>query len=106
MKYSYQKAPYFNEIFPRIKAIIEKDNKTLSELNIALIKEICQILNIKTEFLYSSQFTKETNTNATRTKRVFENLDWAGSTQYLCAFGSFDYMSEDGYDFEKYPVIF
>lgn len=106
MEYNYQKTPFFNEIFPRIKTIIEKDNKTLSELNIALIKEICKILDIKTEFLYSSNFTKETNSKAIRTKRVFEILDWAESTQYLCAFGSFDYMKEDGYDFEKYPVIF
>ena len=106
MEYNYQKAPYFKEIFPRVKDIIEKDNKTLSELNISLIKEICAILNIKTEFLYSSDFTKETNSDATRTKRVFEILDWAGSTKYLCAFGSFDYMKEDNYDYEKYPVIF
>ncbi len=103
---NYKKTPYFEKYAVNIINIINKDIKILSELNITLIKEICSILNINTEFLYSSDFTKETKSASQRSERVAQILDWIGASRYLSAFGSFDYMKEDNFNFEKYDVIF
>jgi len=105
-EFNYQKAPYYSEIIGGLQEIINSDLKTLAEMNIAIIKYLCKILNIETTFLYSSDFSKETSSNSVRTQRVVELFEWAGADEYLCAFGSFDYMKEDGYDYKKYPVIF
>lgn len=106
LEYNYQKAPFFSEVFPKIENIISEEYKILSELNIALIKEICNILKIESKFYYSSDFTNETKSDSTRTKRVTELLDWVRADEYLSAFGSFDYMNEDNFDYKKYPVVF
>lgn len=106
LEYNYRNTHFFSEIFPKIKNIISEEYKILSELNIALIKEICSILKIESEFYYSSDFTDETKSDSSRTKRVTELLDWIGANEYLSAFGSFDYMKEDMFDYKKYPVVF
>lgn len=102
----YAKAPYFKIIYPIIENWLLSDYNSLAELNINCIKTICEILNIKKEFLYSSDFTKETNSTSTRTQHVIELLNWSKADTYLCAYGSFDYMKDDNYNYEKYPVLF
>ncbi len=102
----YCKTDYYNEIYPEIEKWLLQDYKTLADLNINCIKTICNILNINKEFLYGSDFTKETSSLATRTQRIYELLEWAGATTYLSAFGSFEYMKEDYFDYKKYPVLF
>ena len=67
---------------------------------------LCNILGINADFYYSSDFSKETNSDSVRTKRITELINWLNADEYLCAFGSFDYMKEDGYDYNKYPVVF
>ena len=106
LEYNYKKAPFFNDIFGRISLIINQEYPSLAELNMALIKEFCLILGIKCEFLYSSDYTKESHSDATRTKRVLELLNWSQATEYLCAFGSFDYMKEDEFDYKNNHVVF
>ena len=52
----YSKTPYFNNHFKEIELIIQNKNlNNLAELNINLINYFCEVLNIKTEKLRSSQ---------------------------------------------------
>ena len=44
---------------------------------------------------------KETKSTSKRSKKVEEILDWANADEYLCAFGSFDYMKDILYVFGK-----
>ena len=92
---NYSKAKYFNEVMPMAEKWLMCDYKILADINIDFIKLVCTYLNIKREFLYSSDFTQETGSTSTRSKRVLEILNWAGATTYICANGSFDYMKED-----------
>lgn len=92
----YRKTAFFNEFFPHIKSWLSRNFGSLAELNIAGIKLICSFLNIEKKFLYSSDFTKETNSQSVRSQKMLDLLKWAKATEYLCAFGSFDYMKEDG----------
>ena len=106
LQYVYAKAKFFKELYPLIENWLLYDYKNLAQLNIDCIKMFCKIMGIEKQFLFSSDFTKETKSTNRRSKKVEEILDWANADEYLCAFGSFDYMKEDGYDYEKYPVIF
>lgn len=106
IEYNYKKTAYFNEIFINLEAWLTQQHETLAELNITGIKMFCSILNISSTFLYSSDFTKVTNSKSTRSKKIVELLEWAKAEQYICAFGSFEYMQEDNYDYLKYPVLF
>lgn len=106
LEYNYQKAPYFNKIQLSLESILNKDFETLSDLNIEIIKDFCKHLDIEKDFLYSSDFTNQTKSISTRTKRVTELLEWAKADEYLSAFGSFDYMKEDRFNYEKHPVLF
>ena len=92
---NYSKAKYFNTVMSMIEKWLMFDYKILADINIDFIKLVCTYLNIKKEFLYSSDFTKETCSTSTRSKRILEILNWAGATTYICANGSFDYMKED-----------
>ena len=102
----YVKTPFFKEIYPLVEIWITKDYKNLAELNIECIKLFCKILKIETDFLYSSNYTKETHSNSKRTQRVIELFEWVSGTEYLSAFGSSDYMKEDKFDYKTYPTIF
>lgn len=106
MRFVYAKTAYFKDYYPIIEKWLLQDYKSLADLNIGCIKMICDILGLKKEFLYSSDFTKQTGSLAKRTQRICELLEWSGASMYLCAHGSFEYMKEDGYDYKKYPVIF
>lgn len=95
LQYNYLKAGYYNEIMPKVEAWLDREHKTLSEINIDFIKLASEIMGIKTEFLYSSDFSKETRSQAMRSQKVLELLKWGGATTYLSANGSFGYMMED-----------
>lgn len=114
LEYNYKKSPpphtadknINSRILGRIENVIYQDYKYLSDLNIALIKELINILGINGNFLLSSDFTKKYKSTSVRSERVMELLEWAGASRYLSAFGSYDYMKEDNFDFKKYNVIF
>lgn len=106
IKNVYAKSQFYKEIYPVIESWLSKDYLSLADLNIAGIETICNLLSINTPRLYSSDFSQQTQSRTTRTKRVEELLEWANATLYLSAFGSFDYMKADGYDARKFPVLF
>lgn len=106
IEYNYKKTPFFNQIYSMLSDVLNENHKTLASLNIALIIKICNLLGIQKDFLYSSNFTKDTSSTAKRSARVIELLKWAEADTYISAFGSYDYMKEDKFDFKKYNVVF
>lgn len=106
LHFNYYKTPYFDYIFPIISDLINTDIYILSEFNINIIKKFCSLMELNPIFLYSSDFTNETKSIKKRASRIEELLDWAGATQYISAFGSYNYMEEDNFNFKKYNTIF
>jgi len=51
---SYRLANYFNEFYPLIECYYKSDEVNLAKRNMVLIKDLLEILNIKTEIIYSS----------------------------------------------------
>lgn len=106
LKNNYSKSFYFSEIMPQIEMWLMRNYMNLAELNIGFILMVCEMLEIKVEILYSSNFTRECPSVAGRSQRVLEILRWANADIYLCASGSFDYMLEDGVFPVTHPEVF
>lgn len=51
---SYQKAPYFNDVFPLISAILDFEDQNLFQFNYNSVKEISRYLGIDTPIVVSS----------------------------------------------------
>jgi len=53
LKLNYSKAPFFNEFLDIIENLYEENEKLLSAINLKFIRGFCDILNIRTKFIYS-----------------------------------------------------
>ncbi len=85
IEYAYKKAPYFCEIFPLIKDILNCKNE-----NLALYLEnsfylICNYLDIKTEFIISSSLDKDCNKRGQ--EKIISICDLLEITEYYNAIG-------------------
>lgn len=88
---NYSKAPYYSEIAPFMSSWLLTPKESLAEQNIVFIKFVCELLDIKCEFRFSS----ENQSKSRRSERVVELLRWCEADFYLCAKGAFEYMLED-----------
>ena len=66
---AYKKAPYFNEYKSAFEEIYSKEYDYLRDLNIAIIKKICDILGIKTKIIFSSKL-KLNDENMGKTEKI------------------------------------
>jgi hypothetical protein len=72
-KNNYFKAKYFNTVFPIISELYRTiDSEFLSDINQFLIKEICNLLNIRTTFRRSSEFYNNSSEITTPTDRLLD----------------------------------
>lgn len=82
---AYQKAPYYEEVYPIIKEIIYYKEKNLAYYLGNSIKRICEYLNISTIILYSSSLKK--NCALRGEKKILEICRLLGATEYYNAVG-------------------
>ena len=76
---NYRKAPFVDDAM-QIFSIIDQDEfDTISSLNIAMIKLVCNYLQITTPLYHSSDF----KLNGTKTERLIELLKKIGASVYL-----------------------
>ncbi len=54
---NYRKAPYFNNYYEEIERVINGASNNLSQLNISLLKLLCNFLGIDTEFMLASKLS-------------------------------------------------
>lgn len=88
---NYSKAACFSLIAPWIEAWLLEPAQSLATQNTAFIKFVSGLMDYKGEFRFSSELPSA----RVRSERVAELLRWCGAKTYLCARGSFNYMSED-----------
>jgi WbqC-like protein family len=89
---NYGRAPFFDAIAPGVRDWLFTPADSVAAMNSALIRHVCALLGITTTFRRSSEHPSE----AKRSARVLELLQWAGADRYRCTQGSFGYMKEDG----------
>jgi hypothetical protein len=87
---NYQSAPCFVEAFSLINEILCAEIQTLSELNICLIKKICEYLGIVTPMVMSSEFHPE----GKKTERLISILSKVGADTYVSGPSAESYLDK------------
>lgn len=92
IEYNYKRAPFFSEYGPVVEELyLGCDSEFLSDINLRFLKGICQILNIKTEFRYSSEFSLAGD----RTERLVNICEALSADKYITGPAAKAYMQED-----------
>lgn len=92
IKFNYYKAPFFKEIFPLIDNFYKDKPENLANLNMGIIKSICNYLRIEKEFYYSSKLNVQ---DFHKNEKIIFILKKMNADQYLFAEGSTGYMEEE-----------
>jgi hypothetical protein len=98
----YSKTEFFSSLYPQLEDWFSKNYENLAELNIEGIKFICKMIGITGKnFLYSSQCDRRDYVHSARSQKVISLLKWCEATEYLCAFGAYDYMVRDNFSMDN-----
>jgi hypothetical protein len=93
---NYSRCPYFNEVKNLILNFLVPTTN-LSDLNIALIKRVCDYLKISTSIYISSELNYAAS--VTREKRIQSICKTLGCTHYINSIGGIELYSKE--DFSK-----
>ncbi|MBI3631442.1 MAG: WbqC family protein [Candidatus Staskawiczbacteria bacterium] len=102
---AYQKAPYFNKYKKVFENIFNKKPVLLRELNVELIKAICDILNIKINIKYSSDLDLN-DKNMERTEKVVNLCKKAGISHLYDAKGAQKFLDTSLFEKEGIAITF
>jgi len=92
---NYHKTPYYHAIISAIKESFEKEWEFLSDMNIYIIRRMCDILGIKRSFHVASELGR---THLKSTDLLIFLTKIVGGDTYLSGTGGKKYMN-----FEKFP---
>ena len=85
LKLNYNKAPYFDAVFPLIERMLRREEGMLGDYLFELNKEICSFLCIKTPMIKSSSIVK--NEALRSEEKVIDICKRLGADQYINAIG-------------------
>lgn len=100
---NYAKAPYFKEFMPELEEVLNKEYKTLSELNMTFILWVLRILDIKTKVVYSSDVKDDLGV---KNDRVINLCRHFGATIYLSGNGARKYNDEEQYKANNIKLLY
>jgi len=92
IKQGYQKCPYFQEIYDRIKKIYHQPHSCLAELNVSLIEAIRSYLNISTPLLLSQKISQQYRIKSKSTKKIVDICEALNADTYLSGPSGKKYM--------------
>lgn len=92
---AYHSAPYFQQVFPKIEAIIYNNQSNLSLYIMDSFRHICDYLNIQTELILSSNLQKDCSLRGQ--DKVLSICESLGATEYYNAING-----RNLYDFESF----
>lgn len=88
--HSYSKTENFSKIFPLVSNLLNFKTNNLSDLNKKIIKEICNFLDIQTEFVNAKDLKSEGKKNILLSN-ICQELK---ADVYIAVYGSKNYMLE------------
>lgn len=92
LRHNYSHAPYFNEIFPAVRDILDKRQTLLTELNIDLIECVRAYLGIGGRTVRASRLPAFSTSSTSLLLDLCRHL---GATEYVCGMSGPDYMDMD-----------
>jgi hypothetical protein len=110
---NYRAAPYFEMIMEILSDLDGNEAATISQLNIGLIRKICDFLNISTPIILSSELALE----GSKTERLIDLLKKLNATTYLSGPSADAYLDKEAfrrnriqleyksYDYQPYPQL-
>jgi hypothetical protein len=111
---NYKKSKYFPEIQELIQETYSSHHSKISELNIKLIKTICQYLQIETRISNSSEYRAQGD----RTDRLVDLCVQSGATEYISGPSAKNYINPEQFtksginlrwfeysDYPEYPQL-
>lgn len=101
LKENYKKAPFFDEIFPRIEKLYSHDCVKLVDFNMRSIEMLMNIFDIKIETVFASTL----KASVSKTERLVDLCKKVGATAYLTGSGSRAYLQESPFEAEGIKVI-
>jgi hypothetical protein len=90
LKFNYGNTKYYSEILELLNDVYSKDHQKLMDFNIDLIKEICKYLDIKVDFLYSSDL----KINSSKSDRILDICNKLNATEYISGVGAKNYNED------------
>lgn len=99
---NYKRSGFFHDFYDIFKSCLIRDYEKLSELNIDIIKTICQLLNIKTEMILSSTLS----INETSTERIISICKAIGADTYLSGSGGAKYQDEKLFEEHSLKLVY
>ncbi|NDC49218.1 MAG: hypothetical protein EBZ61_09120 [Micrococcales bacterium] len=109
----YQAAPFFSATKEILTLLNDKDDATISQLNIKLIRNICEYLGISTPMMLSSELALV----GSKTERLIDLLKKLNATTYLSGPSADAYLDKEAfrrngiqleyksYDYAPYPQL-
>jgi len=92
----YAKSPYFNQFFPIIKELINKDYTSLNIFNIDFTLWVLNFMEINTQTLISSQIiSTDTFRELPRSEKLMMLVHKTEASTYLSGQGGKEYLDED-----------
>jgi hypothetical protein len=85
---SYKKTPFFPEVFSVFEKILNSDYLTISQLNLASIKLVCEYLEINTNIELSSSLYN--NQHLSGQERILDICTREGANQYINPIGGIE----------------
>ena len=89
----FHNALHFNEIFPMIKEVYEREWQRLMDFNVELIKRICAYLGIERRFVFSSDL----NVPGKKEEKVLNIVKACGGDVYISGEGGRKYVDEGAF---------
>ncbi|WP_333600053.1 WbqC family protein [Flavobacterium sp.] len=78
---NYKKAPFFTDVFPMLKKILQTENQSIAGLAVSSIKSVAEYIGIATEFVDSS--VNYNNQNLSAQTRVLDICTQEKASQYI-----------------------
>lgn len=109
----YRSAPYFDAAMDVLSGFDDVRHTTISQLNIYLIRRICEYLDIRTPMILSSELSLQ----GTKTDRLVDMIKKLGATTYLSGPSADAYLDKGAfrdhgiqleyksYDYDPYPQL-
>jgi hypothetical protein len=104
IKDAYKKAPYFTDTYALIESIITYQEKNLFRFIYNSLKELCNYLEIQTEFIISS--TVDVDHELKAESKVIALCNAVGATSYINAIGGVELYSKDTFEFNNIELKF
>lgn len=89
------KTPYCNEVQSLVQTVFDHQFDYLTDLNIEIIKALCQKLQVNTQLIRAS----ELDVSGKKTDLLLDILTTLEADEYLANLGSKSYLKEDEYRF-------